>query len=268
MNRFDYIRPETVAEAVAAAARPGSAFLAGGTNLLDLMKGGVTTPERIVDLTRLPGLSAVETLADGSVRIGALVRNADLAHDRAFATRFPAVAEALLSGASGQLRNAATAGGNILQRTRCPYFADTASACNKREPAPAAMRAAARTARTPSSDGATAASPPTRRTSAYRWQRSAPWSSSKGRRAAARCRSSTSTACPATRPRSRRSGARTRSSPRCACRRTPPALPRTPAISSCASAPPTPLPWSPPPPCCGSRTGGSRKRGSRSAALP
>ncbi|KQQ81272.1 xanthine dehydrogenase family protein subunit M [Aureimonas sp. Leaf324] len=134
MNRFDYIRPETVAEAVAAAARPGSACLAGGTNLLDLMKGGVTLPERIVDLTCLPGLSAVETLGDGSVRIGALVRNADLAHDRAFAARFPAVAEALLSGASGQLRNAATAGGNILQRTRCPYFADTASACNKREP--------------------------------------------------------------------------------------------------------------------------------------
>ncbi|RIY02531.1 xanthine dehydrogenase family protein subunit M [Aureimonas flava] len=134
MNRFDYVRPASVAEAVAAAALPGSACLAGGTNLLDLMKGGVARPERIVDLTRLPGLSAVERLADGSTRIGALVRNADLAHDRAFAARYPAVAEALLSGASGQLRNAATAGGNLLQRTRCAYFYDPASACNKREP--------------------------------------------------------------------------------------------------------------------------------------
>lgn len=134
MNRFDYVRPATVSEAIAAAALPGSACLAGGTNLLDLMKGGVLAPERIVDLTRLPGLSAVEHLPDGTTRIGALVRNADLAHDRTFATRFPAVAEALLSGASGQLRNAATAGGNILQRTRCAYFTDPASACNKREP--------------------------------------------------------------------------------------------------------------------------------------
>ncbi|WP_279480658.1 xanthine dehydrogenase family protein subunit M [Aureimonas sp. SK2] len=133
MNRFDYIRPATVSEAAVAAAEPGSMVLAGGTNLLDLMKGGIARPQRIVDLTRLPGLSAVEHLADGTTRIGALVRNADLAHDRTFAARFPAVAEALLSGASGQLRNAATAGGNILQRTRCAYFFDPASACDKRE---------------------------------------------------------------------------------------------------------------------------------------
>ena len=82
----------------------------------------------------LPGLDAIEQLPDGGVRIGALVRNADLAHDRDFARRFPAVAEALLSGASAQLRNAATVGGNLLQRTRCAYFYDVASACNKREP--------------------------------------------------------------------------------------------------------------------------------------
>jgi xanthine dehydrogenase YagS FAD-binding subunit len=134
MNRFDYIRPATIADAVAAAAAPGAAYLAGGTNLLDLMKGGITRPARLVDITRLPGLDVIETLPDGGVRIGALVRNADLAHDPAFARRFPAVAEALLSGASPQLRNAATVGGNLMQRTRCNYFYDTASVCNKRDP--------------------------------------------------------------------------------------------------------------------------------------
>src|SRR3984957_15951123 len=134
MNRFDYVRPATVRDAVAAAAAPGAAYLAAGTNLLDLMKGGVSAPTRLVDVTHLPGLDRIETLPDGGVRIGALVRNADLAHDRDFARRFPAVAEALLSGASAQLRNAATVGGNLLQRTRCPYFYDSASACNKREP--------------------------------------------------------------------------------------------------------------------------------------
>jgi xanthine dehydrogenase YagS FAD-binding subunit len=134
MNNFDYVRPRTVAEAVAAASVPGSAYLAGGTNLLDLMKGGVARPSRIIDIGHLPGLDQVEQLPDGGVRIGALVRNADLAHDPDFARRFPAIAEALLSGASAQLRNAATVGGNLLQRTRCAYFHDTASACNKREP--------------------------------------------------------------------------------------------------------------------------------------
>jgi xanthine dehydrogenase YagS FAD-binding subunit len=134
MKTFDYVRPSTIAEAVAAAAQPGAAYLAAGTNLLDLMKGGIARPDRLVDITRLPDLDRVENVRDGSVRIGALVRNADLAHDSAFATSFPAVAEALLSGASGQLRNAATVGGNLLQRTRCSYFYDTASACNKRTP--------------------------------------------------------------------------------------------------------------------------------------
>jgi xanthine dehydrogenase YagS FAD-binding subunit len=134
MNTFDYVRPATLREAVAAAGEPGAAYLAGGTNLLDLMKGAVTRPRRLVDIGHLPGLDQIEELADGSVRVGALVRNADLAHDQSFARRFPAVAEALLSGASAQLRNAATVGGNLMQRTRCPYFYDVASACNKREP--------------------------------------------------------------------------------------------------------------------------------------
>lgn len=134
MNPFEFVQPRTVAEAVAAAAMPGAAFHAAGTNLLDLMKGGISRPTRLVDVNRLPGLDRIEHGADGGVRVGALVRNADLAHDPAFARRFPAVAEALLSGASAQLRNVATVGGNLLQRTRCNYFYDTASLCNKREP--------------------------------------------------------------------------------------------------------------------------------------
>jgi xanthine dehydrogenase YagS FAD-binding subunit len=134
MKTFDYVRPATIREAVAAASEPGSAYLAAGTNLVDLMKGGITRPSRLVDISRLPNLDHIENLPDGSVRIGTLVRNADLARDPRFARRFPAVAEALLSGASPQLRNAATVGGNLLQRTRCAYFYDIASACNKRHP--------------------------------------------------------------------------------------------------------------------------------------
>jgi xanthine dehydrogenase YagS FAD-binding subunit len=134
MKNFDYVRPATVHEATSAAAEPGAVYLAAGTNLLDLMKGGVTKPDRLVDITHLPDLDRIEDLTDGGVRIGSLVRNADLAHDRNFVQRFPAVAEALLSGASAQLRNAATVGGNLLQRTRCAYFYDPASACNKRNP--------------------------------------------------------------------------------------------------------------------------------------
>ena len=134
MNRFEYVRPASVADAIKAGAVPGAAYLAAGTNLLDLMKGSIMRPGYVVDISRLPGLDRIETLPDGGVRIGALVRNSDLAYDPAFAKHYPAVAEALLSGASAQLRNAATVGGNLLQRTRCGYFYDTASACNKREP--------------------------------------------------------------------------------------------------------------------------------------
>jgi len=134
MNRFDYVRPASVQEAVAAASQPGSAFLAAGTNLLDLMKVGVARPERVVDISKLPGLDGIEWLPDGGVHVGALVRNADLAYDARFARTFPSVAEALLSGASPQLRNAATIGGNLMQRTRCSYFHDLAGACNRRTP--------------------------------------------------------------------------------------------------------------------------------------
>ena len=134
MNRFDYVRPADIAEAIASAAAPGSAYLAAGTNLLDLMKVGVARPERLIDISKLPGLDRIDWQADGGVRIGALVRNADLAYDARFARTFPAVAEALLSGASAQLRNAATVGGNLMQRTRCAYFHDLASGCNRRMP--------------------------------------------------------------------------------------------------------------------------------------
>ena len=134
MNRFDYIRPASIPEAVAAVSVAGSVILAGGTNLLDLMKGGAERPARVIDITRVPGLDAIQWLSDGSVRVGALVRNSDLAYDQRFARTFPAVAESLLSGASAQLRNAATVGGNLMQRTRCAYFYDTASACNRRAP--------------------------------------------------------------------------------------------------------------------------------------
>src|SRR3977135_964119 len=128
MKSFDYVSPGTVSDAVKAAAEPGAAYLAGGTNLLDLMKGGITRPNRLVDVSRLPGLDQIERLPDGGIRIGALVRNADLAHDPDFASSYPAIAEALLSGASAQLRNAATVGGHLLQRTRCGYFSDQRTA--------------------------------------------------------------------------------------------------------------------------------------------
>ncbi len=134
MNLFEYIRAGSVAEAVAAGALPGTAYLAAGTNLLDLMKGGVAAPARLVDITRLPGLDGIAVAADGATHIGALVRNSALASHPHIAKTYPMVAEALLAGASAQLRNAATTAGNLMQRTRCPYFYDTASPCNKRRP--------------------------------------------------------------------------------------------------------------------------------------
>ena len=134
MENFAYERAASVADAVRLAQRPGAAFVAGGTNLLDLMKGGVTRPTLLVDVTRLP-LAAVETMPDGRLRIGAMVRNSDLAHLQPVRDGWPLLSQALLAGASPQLRNMATVGGNLLQRTRCYYFYDTAfDACNKRRP--------------------------------------------------------------------------------------------------------------------------------------
>jgi xanthine dehydrogenase YagS FAD-binding subunit len=134
MTPFRYERAIDAAGAVAALANaPTGAFLGGGTNLVDLMKLGVATPDLLVDVARLP-YDRIELLADGGVRIGAAVRNSELAADRAIRTRYPVLAQALLSGASGQLRNLATTGGNLLQRTRCVYFQDVSKPCNKRVP--------------------------------------------------------------------------------------------------------------------------------------
>jgi len=134
MNPFRYERATDASSAVAALTQaPAGAFLGGGTNLVDLMKLGVEQPDLLVDVSRLP-YNRIELLSDGGVRIGAAVRNSELAADRAIRTRYPMLAQALLSGASGQLRNLATTGGNLLQRTRCVYFQDISKPCNKRVP--------------------------------------------------------------------------------------------------------------------------------------
>jgi len=134
MNPFRYERASDASTAVAMLAQaPGGAFLGGGTNLVDLMKLGVAQPQVLIDVSHLP-YNRVELLPDGSVRIGAAVRNSDLAADRTIRARYPVLSQALLAGASGQLRNLATTGGNLLQRTRCVYFQDVSKPCNKREP--------------------------------------------------------------------------------------------------------------------------------------
>ncbi len=134
MNNFAYSRAADVAEAVRQiAADPGAKLIAGGTNLIDLMKENVARPTRLIDISRLP-LSRVEDTKDGGLRIGALVPNSDLAYHPQVEARYPLLASALLAGASAQLRNMASTGGNLLQRTRCYYFYDTATPCNKREP--------------------------------------------------------------------------------------------------------------------------------------
>ncbi|GJD96697.1 FAD binding domain-containing protein [Methylobacterium iners] len=134
MKAFTYERPGTPAEAAAAVARrPGAKFIAGGTNLLDLMKLQIETPTHLVDVNGL-GLDRIEPTPEGGLRIGALVRNTDLAADARVRRDYAVLARALLAGASGQLRNQATTAGNLLQRTRCPYFYDTAQPCNKRQP--------------------------------------------------------------------------------------------------------------------------------------
>ena len=134
MTPFNYERASDASSAVArVAADPRAAFLGGGTNLVDHMRLGVAHPALLVDVTRLP-LSRIEPLPDGRIRIGAGVRNSDLAADKRIRERYPVLSQALLAGASGQLRNLATTGGNLLQRTRCAYFQDVTTPCNKRNP--------------------------------------------------------------------------------------------------------------------------------------
>jgi xanthine dehydrogenase YagS FAD-binding subunit len=134
MIDFDYVRAGNVADAVREiVASPGAKFIAGGTNLIDLMKEDVEKPKRLIDISRLP-LNTVEETPAGGLRIGALVPNSDLAYHPLIERRYPVLASAILAGASAQLRNMASTGGNLLQRTRCAYFYDTVTPCNKREP--------------------------------------------------------------------------------------------------------------------------------------
>jgi xanthine dehydrogenase YagS FAD-binding subunit len=134
MINFQYTRASDLADAVhQIAADPKAKFIAGGTNLIDLMKEDVERPSRLIDISRLP-LNTVEETADGGLRIGALVPNSNLAYHPLIAQRYPMLASAILAGASPQLRNMASTGGNLLQRTRCYYFYDIATPCNKREP--------------------------------------------------------------------------------------------------------------------------------------
>jgi xanthine dehydrogenase YagS FAD-binding subunit len=133
MNSFSYVRADDVATAVREMALDSTAkFIAGGTNLIDLMKENVAHPNRLIDITRLP-LDQIEETPDGGLRLGALVKNADTAYNERVEKRYPLLAKAILAGASPQLRNMATNGGNLLQRTRYYYFYDTATPCNKRE---------------------------------------------------------------------------------------------------------------------------------------
>jgi xanthine dehydrogenase YagS FAD-binding subunit len=140
MHIFEFIRPTDPAAAIAAAAQSKTAqqgadvrFMGGGTTLIDLMKLNVETPDRVLDINRLP-LDKIETTPDGGLKIGATVRNSDLAHHPKVQKDYLVLSQAILNGASAQIRNMATVGGNLLQRTRCVYFRDTAMSCNKREP--------------------------------------------------------------------------------------------------------------------------------------
>jgi xanthine dehydrogenase YagS FAD-binding subunit len=133
MRSFTYERVTDPRAAIVAVSRAGAKFISGGTNLIDLMRLEIEHPSHLVDISRLP-LRAIEELPDGGLRIGAQAANSETAADARVRTRYPVLSQALLSGASGQLRNKASVGGNLMQRTRCPYFYDTHSACNKRDP--------------------------------------------------------------------------------------------------------------------------------------
>jgi xanthine dehydrogenase YagS FAD-binding subunit len=135
MNRFSYARPGDMTTAIReVGSEPSAKFIAGGTNLIDLMKYNVERPTRLVDISHIPGLDTIEPTPSGGVRIGAMVTNGRVAYDARIARDYPLLASAILAGASAQLRNAASTGGNLLQRTRCSYFYDPGTPCNKREP--------------------------------------------------------------------------------------------------------------------------------------
>ena len=133
MTPFSYERVTDAGAAIAAVSKSGAKFISGGTNLIDLMRLEIERPAHLVDISRLP-LAAIEELPDGGLRIGAQAANSDTAADARVRARYPVLSQALLAGASGQLRNKASIGGNLVQRTRCPYFYDVAASCNKRQP--------------------------------------------------------------------------------------------------------------------------------------
>jgi xanthine dehydrogenase YagS FAD-binding subunit len=147
VHNFSYTRAADIEGALRLVGQPGAQFIAGGTNLLDLMKGGIAHPDRLVDITKVGALARIHELPSGGITIGALATNSDTANHPSIRRRFPLLAQAILSGASPQLRNMATLGGNILQRTRCGYFNDTGfDECNKRNPGSgcAALRGSSR----------------------------------------------------------------------------------------------------------------------------
>ncbi len=200
MQSFTYERASDVKEAAAAvAARPEAKFISGGTNLLDLMKLEIEKPAHLVDISRLP-LDRVEDEPEGGLRIGAQVRNGDLAADPRVRSRYPVLSLALLAGASGQIRNKASTGGNLLQRTRCYHFYDRNMPCNKREPGSGCAACKDSTGRTPFSALAKPASRSIPRTWRLLWPRSMPKSRpSRLEAKPARSRSATFTNCRARR---------------------------------------------------------------------
>lgn len=170
MKPFSYVRATNQNTAIQGVAdRQNAKFIAGGTNLIDLMKVEVAQPERLVDITQLP-LSEIEINSDG-LRIGALVRNSDLAYHPIVRSHYPLLSQAILAGASPQLRNMATVGGNLMQRTRCYYFMDVVAPCNKRDPGPVVPQLRDITAFTLSLGQATSASPPILLICAWDWRR-------------------------------------------------------------------------------------------------
>ncbi len=199
MKMFDYVRPATVEDAVAAASEPGAAYLAAGTNLLDLMKGGITRPNRLVDISHLPDLDRIEDLSDGGVRIGALVRNADLAHDRISPDAFRRSPRRCCPGRPRSFatprRSAAISCSGRAALISTTSLAPAISAI----PVPAATPAAARTGFTQYWDGARAASQRTRPISACPWSRSTLLSRSKAKPGGGKSRSKSFTACQETR---------------------------------------------------------------------
>ena len=205
MKPFTYERAASPAEAAAAAARsPDAKFIAGGTNLLDLMKLEIETPAHLIDVNGL-ALDKIEPTPDGGLRIGALVRNTDLAADERVRRDYGVLSRALLAGASGQLRNKATTAGNLLQRTRCPYFYDTNQPCNKREPGSgcAAIGGFSRQHRRDRRERGLHRDPSERHGGGDARARCDGGDGAAGRRQRERSRSPTFTACPATRRTSR-----------------------------------------------------------------